>query len=93
MTAAIVVPHKFIIGQAVGFSPPRAQYAPPGIYLVTAKLPDGTANLNITLNIPANCTNALQRKASFMRPADDAPAKRTVIRARALVWTKTTTNY
>jgi hypothetical protein len=32
--------HKFIIGQAVGYTPPRGRYAPPGIYLVTAKLPE-----------------------------------------------------
>jgi hypothetical protein len=27
--------------------------------------------LNITSNTPANCTSALQRKASFVRLADD----------------------
>jgi hypothetical protein len=32
--------HKFIIGQAVGYTPPRGRYAPPEIYLVTAKLPE-----------------------------------------------------
>jgi hypothetical protein len=40
MTAAIVVPHKFILGQAVAYTPPRGQYAPPVTYLVTAKLPE-----------------------------------------------------
>jgi hypothetical protein len=34
------VPHKFILGQAVGYTPPLGLYAPPGIYLVTAKLPE-----------------------------------------------------
>jgi hypothetical protein len=34
------MPHKFILGQAVGYSPPRGQYSPPGIYVVTAKLPE-----------------------------------------------------
>ena len=29
-------------------------------------------NLNITSNIPVNCTNALREKASFMRSADEA---------------------
>jgi hypothetical protein len=32
--------HKFILGQGVGFTPPRGQYAPPRIYVVTAKLPE-----------------------------------------------------
>jgi hypothetical protein len=32
------MPHKFNLGQAVGYHPPRGHYAPPGIYLVAAKL-------------------------------------------------------
>jgi hypothetical protein len=31
------MPHKFILGQAVEYHPPRGLYAPPGIYLVAAK--------------------------------------------------------
>ena len=42
------MPHKFILGQAVGYTPPRGQYAPPGIYVVTAKLPERDGELNIT---------------------------------------------
>ena len=34
------MPHKFILGQAVAYKPPSGQYAPPGVYLVTAKLPE-----------------------------------------------------
>jgi hypothetical protein len=34
------MPHKFILGQGVGYTPPRGQYALPGIYVVTAKLPE-----------------------------------------------------
>jgi hypothetical protein len=32
--------HKFSLGQAVEYTPPRRLYAPPGIYVVTAKLPE-----------------------------------------------------
>ena len=32
------MPHKFILGQTVEYSPPGGLYAPPGIYVVTAKL-------------------------------------------------------
>jgi hypothetical protein len=32
--------HKFILGQAVEYHSPRGFYAPPGIYVVTAKLPE-----------------------------------------------------
>jgi hypothetical protein len=34
------MPHKFILGQAVEYTPTRRLYAPPGIYVVTAKLPE-----------------------------------------------------
>jgi hypothetical protein len=34
------MPHKFILGQAVGYTPPPGLYAHPGIYVVTAKLPE-----------------------------------------------------
>jgi hypothetical protein len=34
------MPHKFILSQTVAYTPPRGTYAPPGIYLVTAKLPE-----------------------------------------------------
>ena len=34
------MPHKFILGQAVAYTPPTGTYAPPGIYVVTAKLPE-----------------------------------------------------
>ena len=32
--------HKFILGQGVGYTPPHGQYTPPGLYVVTAKLPE-----------------------------------------------------
>ena len=32
------MPHKFILGQAVAYTPPTGRYAPPGIYVVVAKL-------------------------------------------------------
>ena len=35
-----IMPHKFILDQGVGYTPPHGQYAPPGLYVVTAKLPE-----------------------------------------------------
>jgi hypothetical protein len=32
------MPHKFILGQRVGYTPPHGVQAPPGIYVVIAKL-------------------------------------------------------
>ena len=37
------MPHKFILGQTVEFTPPRGVQAPPGIYVVTAKLAERDA--------------------------------------------------
>ena len=34
------MPHKFKVGQAVEYHPPRGIYAPRGTYLVTAELPE-----------------------------------------------------
>jgi hypothetical protein len=34
------MPYKFILGQTVEYHSPRGLYAPPGIYVVTAKLPE-----------------------------------------------------
>ena len=34
------MPHKFILGQAVEYRPPGRHYAPHGIYVVTALLPE-----------------------------------------------------
>ena len=34
------MPHKFILGQGVGYIPPLGLYAPPRLYVVTAKLPE-----------------------------------------------------
>ena len=34
------MPHKFILGQTVEYYSPCGLYAPPGIYVVTAKLPE-----------------------------------------------------
>jgi hypothetical protein len=34
------MPHKFILGQRVEYNPPRGVYAPTGVYVVTAQLPE-----------------------------------------------------
>jgi hypothetical protein len=39
------MPHKFIIGQVVEYTPPRGLYAPPGLYIVTAQLPERDGEL------------------------------------------------
>jgi hypothetical protein len=57
--------HKFILGQAVGYTPPRGQYAPPGIYVVTAKLPEQDSEFEYhRRNQPlhAQCAHVAERK-------------------------------
>jgi hypothetical protein len=66
------MPHKFILGQAVEYSPRGRLYAPPGIYVVTAKLPERDGEFEYHIKHTMNCTNALREKASFVRSADDA---------------------
>jgi hypothetical protein len=39
------MPHKFILGQAVAYTPSHETYAPPGIYVVTAKLQERDGEL------------------------------------------------
>jgi hypothetical protein len=34
------VSHRFILGQGVGYTPPSGVNAPPGVYVVIAKLPE-----------------------------------------------------
>jgi len=43
-----IMPHKFILGQAVEYHSPRGLYAPPGIYVVTAKLPERDGEFEIS---------------------------------------------
>jgi hypothetical protein len=38
-------PHKFILGQPVGYTPARGLHAPPGIYVVIAKLSERDGEL------------------------------------------------
>jgi hypothetical protein len=60
------MPHKFVLGQAVGYMAPRGLYAPPGIYVVTAKLPERDGEFQYHIKH----TSELYGKASFMRPAN-----------------------
>src|SRR5262245_45988793 len=78
--------HKFKVGQAVGYHPPRGLYAPRGLYIVTAALPARYGELNIGSGTPAKTLNGSRWKATFagsmiMRPSAptvmaDAPLAR-----------------
>jgi hypothetical protein len=44
------MPHKFILGQAVEYTPPRGHYAPSGIYVVAAKLAERDGEFEYYIN-------------------------------------------
>jgi hypothetical protein len=62
------MPHKFRLGQAVEYRSPRGRYAPPGTYVVTAKLPerDGEFEYHIKHTIELHERSA---KESELSPA------------------------
>ena len=45
--------HRFKVGQAVKYSPPRGMYAPPGAYHVTAELPVRYGEFHYQIKHPA----------------------------------------
>jgi hypothetical protein len=59
-------PHKFILGQAVAYTPPGGTYAPPGIHVVTAKLPerDGEFEYHIKHSSELHETHCQGKRAS-----------------------------
>ena len=66
------MPHKFIIGQAVEYIPSPGLYAPGGLYIVTAKLPerDGEFEYHIRHTSELHETR-VARESELGRHADD----------------------
>jgi hypothetical protein len=67
--------HKFHLGQAVEFNPPRGIYAPRGAYLVTAKLPerDGVFEYRVRSASEEHERTALENELSAIT-VEDKPA-------------------
>ena len=67
--------HKFILGQAVEYTPPRRLYAPPGIYVVTAKLPERDGEFEYHIKHTSELHERIARVACrFFRTFDQATA-------------------
>ena len=64
--------HKFILGQTVEYYSPRWLYAPPGIYVVTAKLPEWDGEFEYHIKHTSERHERMRGKANFVRSADDA---------------------
>jgi hypothetical protein len=59
------MPHKFILGQAVGYTRPRRQYAPPEIYVVTAKLPERDGEFECHNKHPSGVHERIARESEL----------------------------
>jgi len=68
--------HKFHLGQAVEYHVPRGIYAPPGAYIITAKLPerDGEYGYHIKHPTDAHERTAKESELSAIGVNDNAPA-------------------
>ena len=68
--------HKFHLGQAVTYNPPRGIYAPSGAYVVTAKLPerDGAFEYRIRSVTEHHERAARESELSGMEVATDTRA-------------------
>jgi hypothetical protein len=59
------MPHKFILGQAVEFRPRHGQYAPPGTYLVTAKLSEWDGKFEYRIKHSSELHERIARESEF----------------------------
>jgi hypothetical protein len=68
----LAMAHKFYLGQAVEYRPPRGIYAPRGAYVVTAKLPerDGEFEYHIRSVNEQHERVVWERELSALRPPD-----------------------
>jgi hypothetical protein len=58
--------HKFILGQAVGYTPPSGLDAPHGLYVVIAKLPVRDGELEYRIKHINGSTSSLQERLNFI---------------------------
>lgn len=67
--------HKFHLGQPVEFNPPRGIYAPRGVYVVTAKLPerDGVFEYRVRSASEEHERMALENELSAVVVEDKPP--------------------
>jgi hypothetical protein len=59
------MPHKFILGQAVKYSPTRGLYAPHGIYVVTAALPERNGEFEYQIKHPNEAHERVVRESEL----------------------------
>jgi hypothetical protein len=57
--------HKFILGQMVGYRPPHGVYAPRGLYVVTAKLPERDGEFEYHIRHPSDSHDRIARESEL----------------------------
>jgi hypothetical protein len=61
------MPHKFTLGQAVRYIPERMIYAPPGTYVVTAKLPERNGEFEYHIKHPGELHERFARESELIK--------------------------
>jgi len=69
--------HKFFLGQAVAYSPPRGTHVPPGTYVVTAKLPERNGECYYRIRHASEDHERVARESELTAIAVDANASAT----------------
>jgi hypothetical protein len=72
------MPHKFFLGQRVGYTPPRGVQAPPGIYVVVAKLSERDGEFEYYIKHTRDLYERLAKESELREAAHDARQQRTV---------------
>jgi hypothetical protein len=66
------MPHKFILGQRVGYTPPRGIQAPPGIYVVIAKLSGRDGDFEYYMKHTRELHERIAKESELHEIAEDA---------------------
>jgi hypothetical protein len=66
------MPHKFTLGQTVQYSPPRGIQAPPGIYVVIARLSERGGEFEYYIKHTHELCERIARDSELHEIAEDA---------------------
>jgi hypothetical protein len=66
------MPHKFILSQAVAYTSPTGTYAPPGIYVVTANLPERDGEFEYHIKHSSELHELIAKESELREGSDDA---------------------
>ena len=73
---SLAMPHKFKVGQAVKYHPPRWIWAPPGTYLITAELPERNGEFEYHIRSVSEQNERMARESELTSIAVEGEAFR-----------------